>query len=95
MDLEDYIFEAHKTACKKGFWDEEEPNYAEKIMLIVTELAEAIQEDRKFQDPDEEIADTFIRLFDLCGQYHPHIEEIIQEKMKYNKSRPYKHKRKY
>ena len=95
MELIHYIDEAHETASKNGFWDDPNPNYAEKVMLIVTELSEAIQEDRKFNDTEEEIADTFIRLFDLCGKYHHNIEDTIQKKMKVNKTRPYKHRRKY
>ena len=96
MDLSEYIQKAHKTAFNKGFWEvDKEPNYAEKIMLIVTELSEAVQEDRKDEETIVEIADVFIRLFDLCGYYYPEIEKVIQEKMKYNKTRPRKHNRKY
>ena len=62
-------------------------------MLIVTELAEAM-ESYRHQDDDnfrEEIADTFIRLLDLCGGLGIDIEEEINKKSQKNKNRPYKH----
>ena len=95
-DLADYIQKAHEIAFKHGFWEiDKVPNYAEKIMLIVTELAEAVQEDRKGETTEVEIADTLIRLFDLCGYMYPNIEDAIKHKMKLNESRPFKHNRKY
>ncbi|MCK5644382.1 MAG: hypothetical protein KAJ19_26520 [Gammaproteobacteria bacterium] len=62
-------------------------------MLIVTELAEAMEAHR-LQDQEnftEEIADTFIRLLDLCGGLKIDIEEAIAKKSNKNKTRPYKH----
>lgn len=38
-----------------------------------------------------ELADVCIRIFDLCGAYGIDLEEAINRKMEYNKSRPYKH----
>ena len=43
----------------------------------------------------EEIADAFIRLFDLCGFYGIDIEAHIKAKMAYNATRPAKHGKKY
>ena len=62
-------------------------------MLIVTELAEAMESHRKQEDDNfrEEIADTFIRLLDLCGGLKIDIEEEIHKKSLKNKNRPYKH----
>ena len=82
----------HTTAREKGFWDEKR-NIGEALMLIVTELAEAmeayrIQDEENFK---EELADTFIRLFDLCGGLHIDIQEAIEKKAQRNKMRPYKH----
>ena len=62
-------------------------------MLIVTELAEAMEAHRH-QDHEnfrEEIADTFIRLFDLCGGMEIDIQQEIEKKSEKNKKRPYKH----
>jgi NTP pyrophosphatase (non-canonical NTP hydrolase) len=82
----------HSIAKSKGFWDKER-NVGEALMLIVTELAEAMEAHRK-QDKenfDEELADTFIRLFDLCGGLGIDIEAQIMKKCEKNKTRPYKH----
>ena len=82
----------HNIAVSKGFWDEER-NIGEALMLIVTELAEAMEAYRK-QDQEnfrEEVADTFIRLLDLCGGLKLDIEEEIEKKSQKNKNRPYKH----
>ncbi len=82
----------HGIAKEKGFWDQER-NIGEALMLVVTELAEAM-EGHRIKDTanfKEEIADAFIRLFDLCGGLGIDIEEEIVRKSIKNKSRPYKH----
>ncbi len=82
----------HKIAREKGFWDDER-NVGEMLMLIVTELAEAMEAYRLSdkENFNEEIADTFIRLFDLSGGLKIDIEKEIKKKMNKNKKRPYKH----
>lgn len=82
----------HSIAVEKGFW-EQKRNIGEALMLIVTELAEAMEAHR-IQDEEnfrEEIADSFIRLLDLCGGLGIDIEEEIHKKSLKNKNRPYKH----
>lgn len=82
----------HKIARQKGFWDDKR-NIGEMLMLIVTEISEAMEAYRK-QDKEnfnEEIADTFIRLFDLCGGLKIDILKEIEKKMIKNRKRPYKH----
>lgn len=82
----------HSIAVEKGFW-EKERNVGEALMLIVTELAEAMEAHR-IQDQanfKEEIADSFIRLLDLCGGMDIDIEAEIEKKSNKNKNRPYKH----
>lgn len=82
----------HSIAVEKGFW-EKERNIGEALMLIVTELAEAMEAHR-VQDQEnfkEELADSFIRLLDLCGGLGIDIEEEISKKSQKNKKRPYKH----
>lgn len=82
----------HEIAASKGFWDEKR-NIGEALMLVVTELAEAMEAHRRQEDEHfrEEIADTFIRLLDLCGGLKIDIEAEIQKKAQRNLSRPYKH----
>lgn len=82
----------HSIAVEKGFW-EKERNIGEALMLIVTELAEAMEAHRHQDNENfkEELADTFIRLLDLCGGLNIDIENEITRKSEKNKSRPYKH----
>lgn len=90
--LSEYCAYCHEIAKEKGFWDEER-NVGEALMLVVTEIAEAM-EGHRHQDHDnfrEEIADAFIRLFDFCGGMGIDIEAEIQKKCDVNKKRPYKH----
>jgi len=82
----------HRIAVSKGFWDEER-NIGEALMLIVTELAEAMEAHRRqeHENFNEELADTFIRLMDLCGGMGIDIEAEIERKSRKNRNRPYKH----
>ena len=82
----------HSIAKEKGFWDEER-NIGEALMLVVTELAEAMEGYRHQDDANfkEELADAFIRLLDLCGGLNIDIENEIYQKALVNKKRPYKH----
>ena len=82
----------HSIAKEKGFWDEKR-NIGEALMLIVTELAEAMEGYRHKDDANfkEELADAFIRLLDLCGGLGIDIEDEIGKKSQKNKNRPYKH----
>ena len=92
MNLQQLSKLCHDTAVEKGFWDQER-NIGEALMLIVTELAEAM-ESYRVEDHDNfrvEIADTFIRLFDLCGGLNIDIAKEIEKKAAKNKKRPYKH----
>ncbi len=90
--LKDMVQICHETAVEKGFWDSDR-NIGEALMLVVTELAEAMEAYRHQDDENfrEELADTFIRLFDLCGGLNIDITTEIAKKAATNKSRPYKH----
>lgn len=100
MDLNDYALECHTAASK--WWhdihtgERLERNKGELLMLIVSELAEAMEGERKgLRDshlPDRsmaevEIADTLIRLFDYAGAYGYDLEGAYRAKMAYNASR--------
>ncbi len=124
MRLDELIKEAHDNAVERGFY-EEDRNIGELLMLIVSELGEALEAHRcggfcRISDItlesiskesnekgfayfehmvkdtfEDEIADTFIRLFDLCGYLNIPIEKYIQAKMAYNRTRPHKHEKEY
>jgi NTP pyrophosphatase (non-canonical NTP hydrolase) len=121
LGIQELAKDIHENALKKGFW--EDANIGEKLMLIVSELSEALEADRKnryfkkeigavngwvydkdfeehfttdvkdtFQD---ELADVFIRLLDLSTYLGIDLLGHVIAKNRYNKSRPYKHGKKY
>src|SRR3990167_5141241 len=73
-----------------------ERNVAEMLMLIVSELAEAMEGDRKNLMDDKlphrkmievELADALIRMFDLAGGLKMDLGGAYVEKMAFNESR--------
>ena len=119
-ELSKQIYEGNKL---RGF-DVSKENIGQTLMLIVSELSEALEADRKgryarvkelegysqqenldqrkvgfelyIKDSfEDEIADSFIRLFDLVGGLNIDIEKHIEMKLKYNSTREYKHGKRY
>ena len=110
----------NKANAEKGFYDEKR-EIGTLLMLCVSELAEALEADRKdeyaelenfhvnvksfgFKNSfescikdtfEDEIADTVIRLLDLCGHLKVDIEQHVKLKLEYNAKRPNKHGKKY
>lgn len=64
-----------------------------KLMLVVTEIAEAAEAVRheNLDNFKEELADTFIRLMDITASCEIDIEYEIKKKMETNLNRPYRH----
>jgi len=95
----------HAAAVKSGWWTNlttggrviDEPHVVgEKLMLIVSEVAEAMEGDRKNLMDDHlphrpmvevELADAMIRIFDLAGAMNLDIGGAVVEKMEYNAKR--------
>lgn len=65
----------------------------EKLMLIVTEVAEACEALRNldYEHMEEELADIIIRTLNLTGTLGINIDEIVAGKMEINRGRPVKH----
>lgn len=68
-------------------------NMLEKLMLVVSEVAEAAEDVRhaRWEHFPEEIADTTIRLLDIAGSLGIDLEAAIEAKMEKNRKRPYRH----
>lgn len=88
--------EIHANAVRKGFWDNTPP-FAQAMMLVVTECAEAVEADRQGDKEHigEEIADAVIRLFDLAEGFGYDLEAEIARKHAINLTRPRKHGKRY
>jgi NTP pyrophosphatase (non-canonical NTP hydrolase) len=90
----------HQTAIEHGWWESPRPT-GEVLMLMVTELAEAMEAYRDgnpesekipgFSKMEEELVDVIIRLLDFAGGTGLDIEGALSAKMAYNESRPYRH----
>lgn len=86
----------------QGFWDTD--NTGEKLMLMVSELGEALEAHRKGLKDDHlpdfdgitvELADCIIRILDYCGHHSLPLGDALLAKLRYNLSRPRKHGKAY
>lgn len=90
--------------CEDKGWYDEPVTFPESMMLLVTEVAEAVDVWRKhgFDDighltggkPEgvgSEFADVLIRLLDSCNRFGVDLFAEYQAKMTYNATRPYRH----
>lgn len=95
--ISEFIAECHRIAREKGWWDSER-NEGELIALMHSELSEALEALRNHGSKDnvaEELADCCIRIFDYCGAREIDLEKKLQQKIEYNKGRPYRHGKKF
>lgn len=98
-----------ETAKNSG-WHTDDPDIPERLCLIHSEVSEALQEARKHEfDPTNiyvgkngklegfpiEIADVVIRCMHLCEMLGIDLEDAIREKNDFNKTRPYKHGKRF
>ena len=87
----------HKLAVGKGWWKKPVRPIPECLMLIVSELSEALEAYRndipegKKGCMSEELADADIREFDLAEHEDLDIIQAIYDKHMINVSRPYRH----
>lgn len=100
---------AHRIAVDHGWWPEEGDHSAvdatipKNLMLIVTEIAEAMEcyregqpmtwtdDGGKPQGIASELADVLIRVADLCGAIGIDLEASVLDKMAYNARRSHRH----
>jgi NTP pyrophosphatase (non-canonical NTP hydrolase) len=89
---------SHGAASKAGWWDREITweTVPRCLMLIVSEIAEAMEGDRKNLMDDKlphrkmlevELADAMIRISDLAGALNMDLGGAIVEKLEFNSNR--------
>ena len=102
--LDSLAVDLHKNAVVKGFWPEIEDVddifVAKQLMMIVSEVVEAMEAIRKEKGEEEitkEFADILIRTLDLyagiveAGYTRLSLDHVLKEKADFNKTRPEKH----
>lgn len=97
-------YACHNLARAAGWWTRPDGSsvtdnalcFSNKLMLIVSEVSEAMEGDRKGIKDDKlphrdmrevELADAVIRIFDLAGAYDMDLAGAIVEKLAYNQQR--------
>ena len=99
--MNDLVRRIHAANKEKGFWKDDRHPLAIH-MLIVSEIAEATEavqnnkldyyvENGKPEGEAVELMDALIRILDYVGFKGWDAEKLIEEKLAYNASRPYRH----
>jgi NTP pyrophosphatase (non-canonical NTP hydrolase) len=102
ISLAECIEQAYEIAKKKG-WFDKDIRPLEQHALIVREVSEATENVRgnvncfymdaqgKPQGEAVELADAVLRIMSYASHQGWDLERILLAKMKYNKTRPYRH----
>ena len=107
MTLNEWAQAIHDNAVDHGWWDEPR-SFGEIVALCHSELSEALEADRKGEPlvwvdngkPEGiavELIDCMIRILDWlgCSAFDVDIDALMSIKHEYNKTRPYKHGKRY
>lgn len=105
MTVNELATKCHEDAKSLGWYDDgKTKSDLESLMMVVSELSEAVEELRmpepkvmyegdngKPEGYGVEFADAIIRLLDLCAYKNIDIEGIMLTKLKFNLTRGYRH----
>lgn len=93
--INELAVEIHQNNVDAGWWDKPREK-GTLLMLVVSEIAEAMEGERKDIMDDHlphrkmaevELADAMIRIFDYAGAFGYDLQGAIEEKLEYNKQR--------
>lgn len=93
MELEYYIKKCKENANKHG-WNITWETFPIYMSLTAHEVLDSIDKGWRNNNKEkayEEIGDSFVRLFHICGDLDIPIEKILERIMKNNTRRAYKH----
>lgn len=109
MNISEMSHTAYDIALEHGFWEGVQDNLYAKLALVHTEVSEAVEclrdtehdvdeiwyreEDGKPEGFIMELADTVIRIGDMVARWNLDLDAAVEEKMEFNRGRPYKHGR--
>jgi NTP pyrophosphatase (non-canonical NTP hydrolase) len=94
--------DVHQANVDAGWWTDlatgqrKDRNVGELLMLVVSEVSEAMEGHRKGLMDDKlphrtmfevELADVFIRIFDIAGAHKLDLDGAVREKLAYNAKR--------
>ncbi len=105
MTIRELCEQSHALALTKGWYEGKPRQIPELLMLIVSELAEALEEYRDGRAPTDtvigkngkpegfaiEVADAVIRIADMCGYLGIDLADAIETKHAFNRTRPHRH----
>ena len=93
--INELAVEIHQNNVDAGWWDKPREK-GTLLMLVVSEIAEAMEGERKDLMDDHlphrkmaevELADALIRILDYAGAFGYDVEGAMAEKLEYNKQR--------